>query len=119
MREIKYKAYWHDSKLMTLVDTIEFLNGGTRVSDGCMHTGWAGEDCELVEYAGEKTEDGREIFEGQIVKCFTNSISTVEFKSGCFGLVTDGYFYPFCDIMGHCEILGNIFENPDLLGGIS
>ena len=49
MREIKFKAYWHESKLMTSVDTIEFLKDGTRVSDGCMHTGWLGKDCELLQ----------------------------------------------------------------------
>ena len=124
MREIKYKAYWHDSKLMTLVDTIEFLKGGTRVSDGCMHTGWVGKGCELVEYTGLKDKNGVEIYEGDIVETVYNGevfagvvvydLSEVDFK------VTDGkekYGRNFQYLAGNDEneVIGNIYENPELL----
>lgn len=128
MREIKYKAYWHDSKLMTTVDTIEFLNSGTRVSDGCMHTGWLGKDCELLQYIGLKDINGTHVFEGDILehKYFDDgleksSVAVMEYDDNCdydyggrcFGFDINGFWGE--DI----TVIGNRYENPDLLGGTS
>ena len=137
MREIKYKAYWHDSKLMTTVDTIEFLNDGTRVSDGCMHTGLVGKDCELIEYTGLKDKNGVEIYDGYIVKMrertingsiFTHIFQVYQHESGLWrmeGTCTSGGIKLPKTSMGlysnlsRVEIIGSRFGNPDLLGGSS
>lgn len=119
MREIKYKAYWHESKLMTNVDTIEFLEGGTRVSDGCMHTGWVGKDCELVQSTGVKDRTGNVIYESDIVEYFKTEPTIVTYNRyyGAWVFVgeitgaTDTVYYAG----GEYEVIGNIYENPELL----
>ena len=117
MREIKYKAYWHESKLMTTVDTIEFFKGGTRVSDGCVHTGWLGKDCELLQYTGLKDKNGIEIYKGYIVKC-GGRVGVVIFGRGMFegeGFGIDEKECLWNLVVDECEVVGNSFENPELL----
>ena len=121
MREIKFKAYWHESKLTTTVDTIEFLNGGTRVSDGCMHTGWLGKDCELRQYTGPKDKNGVEIYDGSIVKDKLGNNFSISFNPEfCAYFLYPKEdpeefmaFYPDIDL----TVIGNRYENPELLEG--
>ena len=142
MREIKFKAYWHESKLMTSVDTIEFLEGGTRVSDGCMHTGWVGKDCELIEYTGLKDKNGIDIYDGNIDQAENGDKNVIVFllKAGTYCVMpmdiylnndyqneafSQEFMYGFgYDLFfdnltpgKYLNIIGNIYENPELLEG--
>lgn len=74
---------------------------------------------ELVWSTGKRGLDEVEIYDGDIVECFTTGISEVVFKSGCFGLRKEGYFFPFSEVHGYCKVIGNRYENPELLGGTS
>jgi uncharacterized phage protein (TIGR01671 family) len=76
---------------------------------------------EIMQFTGLKDKNGKEIFEGDILKTWYSRdmsgldiiklIIEVEYeineKSG-----TSGFEIPFLD---HCEIIGNIFENPELI----
>ena len=129
MREVKYKAYWHESKLMTLVYTIDFLQGGARVSDGCVHTGWAGEDCELIQYPGMKDSHGKDVCEGDILEAVFELIDgelkkimdagVVVFKDYGFQVKTfEGHYEPlheWAQLSEELKVIGNIYENPELL----
>ena len=129
MREVKYKAYWHESKLMTLVYTIDFLQGGIRVSDGCAHTGWAGRDCTLRQYTGLKDSHGNEIYEGDIIEAvfelFDGELKNIMDRGV---VVKKDYAFQVHTFKGHHEplheweklseelkVVGNIYENPELL----
>jgi len=80
---------------------------------------WFGKvDADLIQYTGVKSNDGAEIYEGDIIKSggwWGNPkivISEVIFKNGRFE--TDGAWledYELCDL----SIVGNIYENPELL----
>jgi len=57
---------------------------------------------------------GKEIYEGDIVKYY-KKIYKVVFHYGCFCLESKYGYEPLIDIRGEIEIIGNRFENPELL----
>lgn len=69
----------------------------------------------LLQSTGLKDKNSVEIFEGDIVSCFNEGVSTVVFRYGTFGLLCNGYFEGFINVLGSFEVLGNIYENGDLL----
>ena len=82
---------------------------------------WRGEDTgeysfpgllPVMQYTGLKDKNKKEIYEGDILKDADFTFS-VEFIGGCFCKVLDGEGYVIIDT--DIEIIGNIYENPELL----
>ncbi len=70
----------------------------------------------LMQYTGLKDKNGQEIYEGDFIKT-EYCTSEVKFDTGCFwavDVVTAGYGPLSCQ-NSVCEIIGNIYENPELL----
>jgi len=125
MREIKFRAWdeiqhrmvysgGHDKELM------EFFYG---IDDGTIDpTG-----LDIMQYTGNKDKKGKEVYEGDIVRCVPpfsirnrygigEFYSKVYFAGGCFCVNSSVFLKgePLSN-MNIVEVVGNIYENPELL----
>ncbi|HFZ7482596.1 TPA: YopX family protein [Streptococcus agalactiae] len=123
----KFRAWSKKFKRMYKVTIIDYENGDVGLKDE--HGGVAIGDIKqfiLMQSTGMFDENGVEIFEEDVVRHIDlglncESIGKVYFKDGSFmyGVVVDKYIYdvPIGRIMENSiiEVVGNIYENPELL----
>jgi len=75
----------------------------------------------LEQYTGLKDKNGREIYEGDILRSLNGDKAVVYFTHGSFALAfkyedEDDGFLPFSQFNSSIsEVIGNIHENPELL----
>lgn len=88
-------------------------------------------DCELMQYTGLQDKNGKEIYEGDILLCHEYDSSDIggkiiqTFKNAVVGFENGSfYYYPKGNMKQHHqllmyaympEIIGNIYQNPELL----
>jgi uncharacterized phage protein (TIGR01671 family) len=131
MREIKFRMFVKSLNEMQSNDNIKGACGGllkaTYLVTGVMGEGGLylptdDKDIVFMQYTGLKDKNGKEIYEGDIYNLGEKYV--VQFNEDRAG------FFPFAkdDGCGCCsdktvydsdagEILGNIYENPELIGG--
>lgn len=117
MREIKFRA-WDKKQECMDYDFYVHSNGGifdkARTSYDTPNIEIEEENnFEIMQYTGLKDKNGKDIYEGDIIENDT-CIYQIEFKDGLFR-DTDGFL--LCDIYDYSEIIGNIYENQELLKG--
>lgn len=129
MRVPKFRAWVKDEKRMTDVHEMTFIDGEVYLISDI--TGfYAYEEFKLMQSTGLKDKNDKEIYEGDVVKFpeFNGDIyitPVVWDKScACFGLSFSGkypisfdYLEEFYTELKDIEVVGNIYENPELLGG--
>lgn len=78
------------------------------------------EKAPIMQYTGLKDKNGKEIYEGDILND-GNQIMEVKWfdKFSCFCLVADRWMFPHffgeASDPDNCQVIGNIYENPELL----
>ena len=124
----KFRAWDNWRKRMSVVDRIYIDTKGVRLYDDFGEYWRDFRDVELMQSTGLKDKNGKEIFEGDII---TNGIDIVDVRNhetlGFYTLVNgrEVFFGHGTsieefeeDIEGFteiAEIIGNIYENPELL----
>ncbi len=130
-REIKFRAYDKKFKVMKYSwlcndysKTVDVLN--LKISE------WEDSHVSVMQYTGLKDKNGKEIYEGDIFSCHLDGkLHNIEiiFLHGCFGWKDPTCKNKFVDMHTtmqvfstvnegrEIEIIGNKFENPELLEG--
>ena len=120
MREIKFRAWAVEEEKMYYSPLMQEWDG---------FDAWLRLDCEnndisegsvkLMQYTGLKDKNGKEIYEGDVLRFETGCLGVVIYEPPSWGVdwggVTNfgGIFY------NKAEIIGNIHENPELLKEVS
>ena len=122
-REIKFRIWDIDERKFVVNETdrlgcgdtkkcmserVDFENNSVEIS--------ADERYIFSEYTGLKDENGKEIYEGDILfESFREEYLKVVFENGSFRAEADGYSLDLEDYDDICEVVGNIYENPELM----
>ena len=112
-REIKFRAWIKNQKRMRKVIGIDFFNKEVEFEDDdsekTYHLKTSFNDAELIQYTGVTDINNKEIYEGDVVKV----IDCLRENYGMYNVLVECDFYQ--DFGKGYEIIGNIYENPELL----
>lgn len=118
MREIKFRAWDKINKDMFNVESINFQERKV-YRDIVSYREF--NDIELMQYTGLKDMRGKEIYEGDILfESFGERYYKVIFENGSFRAEFKGDFEEYSldliDVVAQgCEVVGNIYENHELI----
>lgn len=135
MREIKFRAWDKERSEMYEVDALHFCRKLIEVDNETDHQTTSIEPYELMQYTGLKDKNDREIYEGDIlgwdggregisklpsdyiIEVLKSNHLAIELEEHTnaymFHYDTSGYNFP-C-FLEAAEVIGNIYENPELL----
>ncbi|AKU33885.1 hypothetical protein AKG30_02320 [Lacticaseibacillus paracasei] len=129
-REIKFRAWSKKDKVMVDVAAINFGPSGlwSLIEDADDAELQLADSYELMQYTGLHDKNGREIYEGDIIVTYPKSkyeapkSGVVQFGDSCPSFiykVKDGSEYDIwsSNVFRTYEVIGNIFEDKQLLEG--
>ena len=127
MREIKFRAWVKDRKAIFEVILIDYVTKKvTYIVERIGHLLNIGHDkfndVEFMQYTELKDMREKEIYEGDILfESSEEKYFKVVFENASFRAEAEGDFEEYSldliDVVAQgCEVVGNIYENPELLG---
>lgn len=146
-REIKFRAWMTKDKKMVEISDLHFVTGIFQakawegmekhfVSDmGYISANWGEHGNPIMQFTGLHDKNGKEIFEGDIVKCnknipekydnhgrkgevvYRNKEAQFVVENEYGFAITSLYVFGIARGEVSClEVIGNVFENPELIG---
>lgn len=123
-REIKFKAWLKKQKKMVEVHKIDFQDRViTHYLDDLPFPTLikcSFDDVELMQYTGLKDKNGKEIYDGDIMKVTPpiwakEGIFKVIYDNGRFIITDNKVWQNIGTLVEYSEVIGNIYDNPELL----
>ena len=124
MKELKIKAWLKKEKKMVSIIGIDFNYEYIKYTedDNLFNENYktaAFKDIELLQFSGAKDKAGQELYEADVIK-FNDGIDDIyglisyDDEDGTYRVSYENITEHLSDLEGDFEIVGNIFENPDL-----
>ena len=124
MKEFKMKAWLKKEKKMVAIIGIDFNYEYIRYTedDNLFNSDYKTaefKDIELLQFSGVKDNGGHELYEADVIK-FNDGIDDIyglisyDDEDGTYRVSYENITEHLSDREGDFEIVGNIFENPDL-----
>tara|TARA_R110000803_G_scaffold102638_12_gene170768 strand:- start:3589 stop:3948 length:360 start_codon:yes stop_codon:yes gene_type:complete len=119
MREIKFRIWYKPFNRMSYAKDlfIDMKMVGWSAESYCEPMEVDYKDFELMQYTGLKDKNGKEIYEGDIIENYqapTNEVFCYSDGSWCYSNFHASAL-PLEQINTESEVIGNIYENGDLL----
>lgn len=118
---LRFRAWLKEDKEMVDVEEINFYNGEFDFIGDAITWMCKSDDCVLMQSTGLTDKNGKEIFEGDVVKMAKNVYSeptyyeVVRHRGGAYRLESKQYGCELWLRHTDCEIAGDIYKNPELL----
>jgi len=125
-REIKFRAWDEINNKMYPITGISFVNKDVwlQINDKQI-MGANFSEIQIMQYTGLKDKNDKEIYEGDILLYYHHAVGqlirVVTYKYGAFGIEgsMNGSHIVFGNVLkNEREVIGNIYENPNLLKGL-
>lgn len=117
----KFKMFYDVSVVTTFNDKTKHVIADFGMYNGSEYNGTEIIDYKLMESTGFTDYNGREIFEGDVVEMAKDVYSEPAYyvvsrsMTGTYRLESDEHGWELWRAHTYCNIVGNIYENPELL----
>ena len=124
MREFKMKAWLKkENKMVAIIgmdfnyEYIRYTEDGNLFNENYKTASF--KDIELLQFSGAKDKAGQELYEADVIK-FNDGIDDIyglisyDDEDGTYRVSYENVTEHLSNMAGDFEIVGNIFENPDL-----